>query len=282
MQMRVNLRHVLAGLALALLLLPASAFADTPGKHPYYLHALSDLRNARGFLDKLGPDDAVDNDSMRAIQEIDAAIGEIKRASIDDGKDLHDHPPIDAHLSKTDRFHKALELLDKAHGDVKQAESDRAAVGLQDRALGHIDAAHRSVEAAIVNIASLNRPNKHPYYLHALSDLRYARGYLDRLGVDDQVDNDSMRAIQEIDAAIGEIKRASIDDGKDLHDHPPIDARVSRTDRFHKAIELLDKAHQDLSQEEDDAAARGLKDRAIRHVDEAHRSVDRAISAALR
>lgn len=279
--MKVNMRNALLAFSLCAWLAPACMLADTPGKHPAYLHALSDLRYARGFLDKLGPDDAVDNDSMHAIGEIDAAIREIKRASIDDGKDLHDHPAIDAHLAKTDRFHKALELLDKAHNDVKEGESDKAAVGLQDRALVHVDAAHRSVEAALANIANLDHHGKHPYYLHALSDLRYARGFLDKLGADDKVDNDSMQAIREIDGAIGEIKRASIDDGKDVHDHPPIDAHLKRTDRFHKAIELLDKSRQDVNQEEDDPASRGLKNRALGHIDAAHRSVDHAISAAL-
>jgi hypothetical protein len=263
------------------MLSPGGTVADTPGQHPAYLHALTDLRAARGYLDKLGPDDTVDNDSQHAIQEIDGAIGEIKRASIDDGKDLHDHPPIDAHMAKTDRFHKAIELLDKAHSDVKEGESDKVAVGLQDRSLGHIDAAHRSVDAALRNIASLDHKGKHPYYLHALSDLRDARGYLDKLGADDQVDNDSAAAIREIDAAIGDMKKASIDDGKDLHDHVHIDAHLKRTDRFHKAIELLDKGHQDVNQEEDDPAARGLKERSLQHIDVAHRDVDHAISAAL-
>lgn len=251
------------------------------GQHPAYLHSLTDLRQARGYLDKLGPDDAVDNDSMRAIQEIDAAIGEIKRASIDDGKDLHDHPPIDAHLPRTDRFHRAIDLLDKAHNDVARAEADEGARGLRDRAIHHIDEAHGAVDAALRNIGQIDHRGDHPYYLHALSDLRYARALLDRLGSDDAVDNDSMRAIREIDAAIGEIKRASIDDGKDLSDHPPIDAQVRRTDRFHKAVEVLTKVHNDLNREEDDPAARGLKARAIQHVDEAHRAVDHAISAAL-
>lgn len=279
--MKVSMKNAFAAFLTCVWLLPAVMVADTPGKHPAYLHALSDLRYARGYLDKLGPDDAVDNDSMRAIQEIDAAIREIKHASIDDGKDLGDHPKIDAHLAKTDRFHKALELLDKAHSDVKEGESDKAAVGLQDRSLAHIDAAHHSVDAALGNIANLDHHGKHPYYLHALSDLRYARGFLDKLGADDTVDNDSARAIQEIDGAINEIKRASIDDGKDLHDHPSIDAHLRRTDRFHKAVELLDKAHQDVNQEEDDASVRGLKDRALQHIDAAHRSVDHAVSAAL-
>jgi hypothetical protein len=279
--MKVNRHCIVLIFAVSSLLLSAPMFADTPGQHPAYLHSLSDLRAARGYLDKLGPDDAVDNDSMRAIQEIDGAIGEIKRASIDDGKDLRDHPAIDVHLAKTDRFHKALELLDKAHNDVAQAEADKAAVGLRERAIVHIDGARSAVNAALKNIAQLDHKGKHPFYLHALTDLRDARGYLDKLGANDTVDNDSMQAIRQIDAAIGEIKRASIDDGKDLRDHPPVDAHIRRTDRFHKAIELLDKAHNDVNQEEDDPAARGLKDRALRAIDEAHRSIDHAISAAL-
>jgi tetratricopeptide (TPR) repeat protein len=256
-------------------------FADTPGPHPAYLHSLTDLRAARGYLDKLGPDDAVDNDSMRAIQEIDAAINEIKRASIDDHKDLHDHPAVDVHLARTDRFHKALELLDKAHNDVARAEADEGARGLRDRAVHHIDEAKGSVDAALRAVSQFDHKGKHPSYLHALTDLRSARGYLDKLGSDDAVDNDSMQAIRQIDAAIGEIKKASIDDGKDLRDHPPIDAHVKRTDRFHKAIELLDKAHNDVNEEEDDPAARGLKASALQHIADAHHAIDHAISAAL-
>lgn len=147
--MKVNKPHAIMAFVLGILLLPAAMFADTPGRHPAYLHALSDLRHARAYLDKLGSDDAVDNDSKRAIEEIDAAIGEIKRASIDDGKDLNDHPLVDSRLKRTDRFHKALELLDKAHNDVARAEADEGARGLRDRATRHIDEARRSVNHAV-------------------------------------------------------------------------------------------------------------------------------------
>ena len=117
MRKRVNRYWVLlCVIALGLSLGAKVSYADTPGKHPSYLHALSDLRHARAYLDKLAADDQIDNDSMRAIREIDAAIGEIKRAAIDDGKDLSDHPKIDTNLRRTDRFHKAIELLNKAAG----------------------------------------------------------------------------------------------------------------------------------------------------------------------
>lgn len=129
------------GVAATSLSVQGHAYTD----HPAYIHALEDLRYARGFLDRLTPSDRVDDREQHAIDEIDAAIREIKKASIEDGKDLRDHPPIDAHLKRTDRFHKAEELLDKAHSDVKRDEDNRWAEGLQDRALRHIDEAHHIV-----------------------------------------------------------------------------------------------------------------------------------------
>src|SRR5450432_4101235 len=45
-----------AALAIAAIVTPAVASADQPGKHPHFLHALSDLRNARTNLEKRGGD----------------------------------------------------------------------------------------------------------------------------------------------------------------------------------------------------------------------------------
>jgi hypothetical protein len=128
----------------------ALSMADDPGRHPAYLHSLTDLRDARGHLDRLTPSDRLDNEEEHAIREIDAAINEIKKASIDDGKDLRDHPAIDAHIDKTGRYHKALELLDRAHHDISEREDDQFAHGLRHRALEHIDEAHRIVDRLIV------------------------------------------------------------------------------------------------------------------------------------
>jgi tetratricopeptide (TPR) repeat protein len=137
-------------LALFLAVFAAMSFADTPGKHPAYLQALSDLRHARAYLDRLTPSDHLDNEEEHAIREIDAAINEIKRAAIDDGKNLSDHPAIDAHLDRKGRYHKALELLDKAHHDVSEKEDDQFAQGLRHRALDHIDGAHGIVDRLII------------------------------------------------------------------------------------------------------------------------------------
>ncbi|WP_260706224.1 hypothetical protein [Edaphobacter flagellatus] len=119
-------------------------------------------------------------------------------------------------------------------------------------------------------------PGPHPAYLHALSDLRAARHYLNDNWAWAPVKHDDNAAIREIDAAINEIKHAAIDDGKGLNDPFPIDTRLSPHDRFRKANELLWKAHNDLSRAEDVPQARGLRDRAIMHVDQAHQIVDNA------
>ena len=67
-------------------------FADEPGRHPAYLHALTDLRHARAHLERGTWSGRMDREEDHAIAEIDAAIREIKQAAIDDGKDLNDHP----------------------------------------------------------------------------------------------------------------------------------------------------------------------------------------------
>jgi hypothetical protein len=122
-------------------------------------------------------------------------------------------------------------------------------------------------------------PGPHPAYLRALSDLRLARAYLDQIAWP-PVQRDEAHAIREIDAAIAEIKQASIEDGKNLQDHPPIDVHMRPDGRFRKALELLDKAHNDTARAEDVPEARGMRDRALRHIDEAHGTVDQTIRTA--
>ena len=147
--MAIRNKLLLGGL---LALVSLGANADLPGKHPYYLHALSDLRAARWMLEHRPGDAAVSGKEDVAITEIDAAIGEIKRAAIDDGKDLHDHPAIDAPNDRPGRLHKALELLRKVHSDVAREEDDPMVKGLRNRAVGHIDGAIPATEGAVKDV----------------------------------------------------------------------------------------------------------------------------------
>src|ERR1700722_4256112 len=103
---------MLAKLAFALLavLLFVPAYvsaAPEPGRdHPAYLHALTDLRAARANLQRPDGGELRDQEK-KAIHEIDDAIAEIKKASIEDGKDLNDHLPVDAHLEWGGRLRRA-------------------------------------------------------------------------------------------------------------------------------------------------------------------------------
>jgi len=127
-----------------------------------------------------------------------------------------------------------------------------------------------------------DQPGRHPAYLHALTDLRHARAHLERRPGDAMVQWDEHVAIREVDAAIKEIKEASIDDGKNLEDHPPVDARADYSGRLHRALELLRKAKADCMEEEDNNFARGLRGRAIKHIDEAIRFTEEGIANAHR
>ena len=134
-------------LALAALV-PAVSMAQTlPGKHPGYLHALSDLRAARWFLYHQPGDSVVSGDEDVAITQIDASIGELKKASIDDGKDLNDHPHVDV-KEHGSRLLKSIETLKKAHADIDGEEDNQEARGLRHRALEHIDRAIHAAEHA--------------------------------------------------------------------------------------------------------------------------------------
>jgi hypothetical protein len=145
--MRSSVLQIIAASTLSLIAaLPA--WADTPGRHPAYLHALSDLRDARAHLEHFSAD-PVDRAEEHAIEHIDQAIGEIKRAAIMDGKNIQDHVPIDTHLGRHDRFIKAMELLDRAQRDVSGEEDQPDTRGLQMRVIHHIDEARRSTQHAI-------------------------------------------------------------------------------------------------------------------------------------
>jgi hypothetical protein len=118
-----------------------------PGKHPGYLHSLSDLRAARWFLNHQPGDSSVSADEDVAITEIDAAIGELKRASIDDGKNLGDHPAVDVNEHGS-RLLKSIETLRKAHADIDKEEDNPDVRELRHRALEHIDRAIHAAESA--------------------------------------------------------------------------------------------------------------------------------------
>jgi len=125
------------------------SFADTPGAHPAYLHALTDLRGARAHLDNRGGSAKLQREDGIAVKEIDACIEEIKKASIDDGKNLNDHPGEDAGADRVGDVHRARQLLDNTKKDISGKEDDKFARGLKKRALHHLDEALHHIDEAI-------------------------------------------------------------------------------------------------------------------------------------
>jgi hypothetical protein len=121
-------------------------------RHPAYLHALTDLHTARWMLNHRPGGAAVNAHESEAIGEIDRAIEELRRAAIDDGRNIHDHPPADAPADYRGRLHKAAELLRKVRSDTYREEDNPSALGLRDRALGHVDVALHATEAAIHDV----------------------------------------------------------------------------------------------------------------------------------
>jgi hypothetical protein len=116
----------------------------------------------------------------------------------------------------------------------------------------------------------------HPRYVHALSDIRYARALIRR---PDQANvlQDEQNAIQELDVATSEIKVAARDDWKPLDDHPTLDANLDRKGRFTEALKVLARAHDDVCKEEDDRKDRGLRNRAVNHLDQAMNYIRQAM-----
>jgi hypothetical protein len=110
-------------------------------QHPAYLHALSDLRAARWLIEHRPGDWVQTADEQESARQIDAAIGDLKQAAFDDGKNANARPPVDEHPDNRGRIHQAVQFLNKARADIASEEDNGFANGLRDRAIGHIDGA---------------------------------------------------------------------------------------------------------------------------------------------
>jgi hypothetical protein len=141
----------MAALTVVAMMIPGSGTADTPGRHPHYLRARTDLRVAQ-WLSRVHEEPNVMRNLKRCDEEIEAAIHEIDVASVIDHKDLEDHPRIDTHLDRNGRFRKMMEALDSARRDIGQEEDNPRAIGWRNAAFRHIDEARNSLKRAAVDL----------------------------------------------------------------------------------------------------------------------------------
>jgi hypothetical protein len=269
---------MIAAVALATL---APFQLSAQGRHPRYIHARADLR--RAFLLMRVPEEPnVMRDMQEASGMVERAIHELDIAAMFDRKDLDDNPPVDTHMGRGGRFREILRLLESARNDIGQEEDNPRAREWRNRAFGFIDGAIAKVRQGgydkFMDTAGALPPPPaiHPRYLSALSDLRYARALLWRPDFR-EVMHDQRGAVEEIDRAIAEAKRAAIDDGKNIDDHPPIDTHIGWEGRFRKSMELLDHAMADLSFTETNMAAAPWRDAARANVQRARGFVERAM-----
>jgi hypothetical protein len=126
---------------------PAPASAETPGRHPHYLHARSDLRTAQLLL-RVHDEPNVMAHIHAVDGEIDAAVREIDRAAVLDHKDMEDHPRFDARLDRPGRFRQAMGLLASARRDIGMEEDNPRAIAWRDVAFRHIDEAINQLRRA--------------------------------------------------------------------------------------------------------------------------------------
>ncbi len=141
-----------AGLMLAApLAAQAQPYDYNTGRHPHYMHAMSDVSVAYLLVRRHGGDDGpVRHEEERAMVAIQYAFSTLQNAATVVRKDPDYQPPADnTNFDHRGRLHRALDLLRDARGAVDVEEDDHDARPLKARALGQIDAAIHATEEAI-------------------------------------------------------------------------------------------------------------------------------------
>ena len=140
-----------AGLMLAAPLAAQAQPDYGTGRHPHYMHAMSDVSVAYLLVRRHGGDEGpVRHEEERAMVAIQYAFSTLQNAATVVRKDPDYQPPADnTDFDHRGRLHRALDLLHDARDAVDVPEDDHDARPLKARALGQIDAALHATEDAI-------------------------------------------------------------------------------------------------------------------------------------
>jgi hypothetical protein len=121
---------------------------------------------------------------------------------------------------------------------------------------------------------------KHPGYMRAMDDLRYARALLQRTdgtqpadGLQDEVSITTSN----IDNILAQIDEEVGGTQKKTHAVPRIDSRLKWPERLSESLKLLEKARVDCSTEKDNSGDDGLRARVLTQLDQAHTRLTVAI-----
>jgi len=145
--MRMFKRITTAAFGLSAFLLFALG-TPAQAQRPHYLHALSNLRQARELLQTdHRPGGRFERN--HAIEEINRAIEEVKAAVHDEGESTNHTPPPATGGDPFRPLRSALVLLNDARRDIASGTDETGHVGLQMRALRHVDEARHAVDRAL-------------------------------------------------------------------------------------------------------------------------------------
>jgi len=132
-----------AGCALAAVVFLAGGM-KAQAQGPRYLVALSDLRTARDYIES-DHREAFEHERHHAVDAINKAIEEIKRAAWDDGKQTKYAPPAHPDTDPWHPMREAVHFIDEARAHVMEGYDRPENQGLRERAVEHMDEARRAL-----------------------------------------------------------------------------------------------------------------------------------------
>jgi hypothetical protein len=108
----------------------------------------------------------------------------------------------------------------------------------------------------------------HTHYQNALSEIRSARALVQANSQPAEL-ADEQNAVRELQLSIEEITQASKDDWQPMATQHRVDGNLNKDERFHEALRLLARAHNNICRGNDGHCAQGLRNEAVAHLDQA-------------